>query len=513
LADKTNLVRKTDQHDDAFDTPMREPIMTQASTQTERYQQCQQTLRDIGQGHILQFFDQLDAQQQDQLLSQIEAIDWQEVAKLIDSHVKQKPKAHVPEQIDPAPYYPHQPSADLQGKYDQARQRGEQLLQQGKVAAFTVAGGQGTRLGWDGPKGTFPATPIRQLPLFGCMAEYLINAQQRYGATIPWYIMTSPANDAATRQAFEAHDYFGLDPKQVMFFPQQMMPAIDMQSHKVLLADQANIALSPNGHGGSLKALYTSGALDDMQQRGIEQISYTQVDNPLVRMVDPLFIGLHDLDQAQMSSKMLPKRGPKEKLGNFCLVDGRVQVIEYSDLPEELAEQRLDDGSLRFTAGSIAIHVIHRDFVTRLNEQPEGFGLPWHRAEKKVAHFDFASEATIKPDSPNAVKLETFVFDALPMCESSIVYETDRTDEFAPIKNADTPAGEAPASDSAESSKLIQTERAGRWLEANGVSLPRDQEGAVEAVIEIAQTTAIYPDDLRAVDLPSRVGPGEQMLL
>jgi len=480
---------------------------------SQRREYAQQMLAPLGQDHVLRFFDALDEARQDALLQQIEAIDWPEVAKLIESQVKHKPAGHVPAQIKPAPYYPHQPGPDLKAKYDKARRRGEQLLSEGKVAAFTVAGGQGTRLGWDAPKGTYPATPIRELSLFACMAEYLINAQKRYNATIRWYIMTSPANDAQTWAAFEQHDYFGLDPRQVSFFPQQMMPAIDMASHRVLMSDKANLALSPNGHGGSLKALYTSGALADMQSRGIEQISYTQVDNPLVRMVDPLFIGLHDLDQAPMSSKMLPKRHAGEKLGNFCLVDGRVQVIEYSDLPRELAEQRLDDGGLRFTAGSIAIHMIHRDFVQRLNEQPGGFALPWHRAEKKVPHLDLESGQSIKPESPNAVKLETFVFDALPMCESSIVYETERTDEFAPIKNADTPEGEPPASDSPESSKLIQIERASRWLEANGISLPRDRDGAVQARLEIAQTTAIYPEDLSHAKLPDAVNSGNRVLL
>jgi UDP-N-acetylglucosamine/UDP-N-acetylgalactosamine diphosphorylase len=386
-------------------------------------------------------------------------------------------------------------------------------LREGKVAAFTVAGGQGSRLGWDGPKGTFPATPIRKLPLFGCFAEYIQNIEQRYATTVPWYIMTSAANDGQTRAAFEENDYFGLDPNQIMFFQQGMMPAIDLDTHRVLMADQANLALSPDGHGGSLKALYTSGAIEDMKRRGIEQISYIQVDNPLVRVADPLFIGLHVLDDAQMSSKMLPKRGPEEKLGNFCRVDGRIQVIEYSDLPEELAQQRLDDGSLRFTAGSIAIHVIHRDFVERLNTQTEGFGLPWHRAEKKVPYLDTTTGEPVKPESPNAIKLETFVFDALPLCKSSIVYETDRIEEFAPIKNADTPEGEAPASDSPESSKLIQIERAGRWLAQHGVAVPRDDEGAVSATLEISQKTAICPDDLAAIDLPEAIEPGGECLL
>ena len=343
----------------------------------------------------------------------------------------------MPANLQPAPWYAHTPADADKPRYAQARTHGETLIAEGKVAAFTVAGGQGTRLGWDGPKGTFPATPIRGLTLFACFAEYLKKAEEKYGVPVPWYVMTSPINDAPTRAFFAENQNFGLDPANIMIFPQAMMPAIDMATHKVLLAKPHELALSPNGHGGSLKALWTSGAIADMKKRGAEQISYTQVDNPIVRMLDPLFIGLHALDNAQMSSKMLPKAFPKEKLGNFCLVDGKMTVIEYSNLPDELAEQRTDDGELKFRAGSIALHAIRTDFVETLNTGADGFSLPFNRAEKKVAYWDDANQQTVTPETPNAVKLETFVFDALPMTQASIIYETDRTDEFGPIKNAD----------------------------------------------------------------------------
>ncbi|MEL7087445.1 MAG: UTP--glucose-1-phosphate uridylyltransferase, partial [Planctomycetota bacterium] len=276
---------------------------------------------------------------------------------------------------------------------------------------------------------------------------------------------------------------------------------------------------SPNGHGGSLKALWTRGAIADMKQRGVEQISYTQVDNPIVRMVDPLFLGLHALDGAQMSSKMLPKAFAKEKLGNFCLADGKMTVIEYSNLPDALAEQTTDSGELRFRAGSIALHSIRVDFVESINTSAEGFSLPFNRAEKKVKFYDESAGQTVTPDRPNAVKLETFVFDALPRCDASIIYETDRVDEFAPIKNADTPgSGGQVETDSPASSKQIQTERAARWLESHGVQVARDPGsgaglGRVQATIEIKQTTAIYPEDLAGLDLPAEVTTGQEVLL
>ncbi len=481
--------------------------MPTAST-TDRLSQARETLGSVGQGHVLSFVDQLDEAATERLLSEVEAIDWNRLAKLIESHVKHKPEFKLPESIEPVPTYPSTPTAELKDKYKKSRELGEQLIREGKVAAFTVAGGQGTRLGWPGPKGAYPATPIRKLPLFACMAEYLRKVEKKYGTACRWYIMTSPANDADTRAFFKDHGYLGLAPDQVVFFPQGMLPAIDTTTGKVLMASQSGLALSPNGHGGSLQALYASGAIDDMKQRGIEQISYTQVDNPLVKVIDPVFIGLHAMDNCGMSSKMLPKAFPKEKLGNFCLVDGRVTVIEYSDLPDELTEQRLDNGQLRFNAGSIAIHMMRVDFVESLNTAPGGFALPYHRAEKKVTCLDTTTGKLIEPQSPNAVKLETFVFDALPLCERSIVYETQREEEFAPIKNAT-------GVDSPETSAQLQTQRAAKWLERCGVAVPRDEQGDPQAVIEISQLKAIEPDDLsgNGASLPASIEAGTEVLL
>ncbi|MEX0777148.1 MAG: UTP--glucose-1-phosphate uridylyltransferase [Phycisphaeraceae bacterium] len=486
-------------------------MTTPATDVTRRYDQAHARLLDVNQEHVLHFWETLTDQQRRQLLDQIDSVDWQELHRLIQTHVQHKPEFELPSGVEPAPWYPNVPTAALKSRYEQARRHGEELIAAGKVAAFTVAGGQGTRLGWAGPKGGFPATPIRGLPLFGCLAEYIQNMQARHGVVIPWYIMTSPINHADTCAFFQQQGYFGLEPAHVMLFPQGMMPAIEMVAGKVLLEAKDAIALSPNGHGGSLKALYTSGTIADMKKRGIEQISYTQVDNPIVRVLDPLFIGLHALDQAQMSSKMLPKREPLEKLGNFCVVDGRITVIEYSDLPEDLAYQRTGKGELRFLAGSIAIHLLRVEFVESLNTRAGGFALPFHRAEKKVPYIEPESEQTIKPTTVNAVKLETFVFDALPLCETSIIYETDRDDEFAPIKNAPGPAPEV--LDSPVTSKLIQTARAARWLEAAGVAVPRKSDGSVDAVIEIKQTTAIYADDLRGKPLPKAIAPGEQFFM
>lgn len=463
-----------------------------------RFELAKTHLSTYGQAHLLTYFAELDVPEQDYLLAQVEAQDWPALNDLIDEYVKVKPKSSIPENLEPAPWYPAKPTPELEAKYTEAKALGERLIREGKVGCFVVAGGQGTRLGWEGPKGTYPATPIEKKPLFQVFSENIQRSAKKYKTTIPFYIMTSPINDAPTRAFFEENNYFGMNAEHVTFFQQGVVPSFSTDG-KALLADKGNLATNPDGHGGSLRALHTSGALEDMSKRGIEQLSYFQVDNPLINCVDPLFIGLHALDNAQMSSKMVAKVSAKEKVGNFCQADGKITVIEYSDLPDALAEQTNADGSLRFNAGSIAIHVIATSFIEELNKGR--FALPWHRADKKVPHIDIATGELVEPDEPNAVKLETFVFDAVPLCERSIVLETIREDEFGPIKNAS-------GVDSAESSRELQIDRAARWLESNGVKVPRKANGSVDAVIEISPLTANSPEDLKGVDLPGRIEPG-----
>jgi len=471
----------------------------------ERKQQVEKELIAHGQQHLLAFFDDLDEAKQQRLLDQIQTINFPALDGLIEKYVFDRPRFTLPDDLRPAPYYPVRPTeGGLRDKMAIARSEGERLLRQGKVAAFVVAGGSGTRLGYDGPKGTFPAAPVTGKSLFEMFADYLKKAQDKYRTTIPWYVMTSPSNDAATRAFFADNEYFGLDEANVMFFEQGTMPSIGYDG-KILLADRDEIALSADGHGGSLKALYRRGAIEDMKRRGIEQISYFQVDNPMVHCVDPLFLGLHALDGAAMSSKMVTKNYGTEKLGNFCLIDGRVTIVEYSDLPDELAEQRDEQGQLRFRSGSPAIHVIRVDFVKELNAEGE-LNLPFHRADKKVAHIDPATGEHVAPDEPNAVKLEQFVFDALPLCETSIVLETERAEEMAFIKNAE---GE----NSPASSMRDQCDRAGRWLESVGVNVPWGADGHVDAEVEVRYTTAIEPADLKNIDLPQKIEAGGRVVV
>jgi UDP-N-acetylglucosamine/UDP-N-acetylgalactosamine diphosphorylase len=456
-----------------------------------------------GQTKLFRFFSGLTEAQKKKLLDQLALFDPMQLKKLASEYVTQKPAITLPKQINPVKAYPREPRADQVKLYADAKKRGQELVAAGKIAAFLVAGGQGTRLGYDGPKGEFPVTPINRKPLFQVFAEQIRAWSRDTGKQVPWYIMTSDANDLATRDFFGKHKFFGLPKADVFFFQQGMMPAFSLDG-QLLLGAKDSLALSPDGHGGSLRALERSGAVADMRRRGVEHLSYFQVDNPLVHIIDPMFIGLHDLSGSEMSSKTISKAGPLEKVGNFVEADGVVQVIEYSDLPDDLAKQTNADGSLRFNEGSIAIHALRLSFIERLNGSGT-LSLPWHRADKKVPYIDDAGNE-VKPDKPNAVKLEQFVFDAIPLAKNAIVYTTDRAEEFSPVKNAD-------GVDSPATCRRDQIRRAARWLREAGIQVP-ELGGEPNAIIEISPLIATSAEQLRTRKLPfDAIEPGAKLCL
>jgi len=458
-----------------------------------------------GQSHLLAFYDELSDARQQALLAQIAAIDFDLLDELIDRFVRDKPRHELPAGVQPAEVIPARPADPARvAAHADARRRGERLVADGKVAAFVVAGGQGTRLGYDGPKGCLQATPVAKKPLFQVFAEQILAAGRRAGKPIPWYVMTSPSNDAATREFFAGRDNFGLAGDDVFFLQQGTMPAIGLDG-RMLLAEKGMVATNPNGHGGCLPALRDSGALDDMAGRGVEIISYFQVDSPLVRCIDPLFIGLHAAHRAEMSAKALAKRDPLERLGNFCLIDGRATVVEYSDMPEGPARQMGPDGVLRFSAGSIAIHLLSRTFVERLTAGGK-CRLPYHRAEKKAPHVADDGRR-VEPAEPNAVKCEMFVFDAMPLAEQTVILQTFRDEEFSPVKNA---AG----ADSLATCLHDQVRRAAQWLEDAGVPVPRDADGQVAVTLEISPLLADSAEQLaRSIDPNMKLAAGQSVYL
>jgi len=459
-------------------------------------------LNAINQTAALRFAEELAPPGQQKLADQLAGLNLEAIPQLVNEYIKNKPHIDLPKEIKPVNSYPYRPTEDLKDLYTRATARGHELLKQGKVAAFLVAGGQGTRLGYDGPKGEFPVTPITNKPLFEVFAEQLLAHSRDSGKPIPWYIMTSEVNDAPTRAFFKKHNYFNYNPANILFFQQGMMPAFDKATGQMLLAEKDSLALSPDGHGGSLRALDKSGALADMKKRGVEHLSYFQVDNPLVHCIDPLFLGLHDLTGSEMSSKTIPKAHALEKVGNFVIGDGVLQVIEYSDLPESLAKQTATDGSLLFNAGSIAIHALRVSFIDRLNQGGE-LKLPWHRAEKKVPFINDKGE-TVKPSEPNAIKLEQFVFDAIPLAKNAIVYTTARGEEFSPVKNAT-------GDDSPATCKRDQIRRAAGWLESAGITVAK-ANGEIAAILEISPLFATSGAQIKTRNIPFKnIKPNEKI--
>jgi len=452
----------------------------------KRLQEMEQLLRKHSQSHLLAFWADLNPGQRDSLLGQLNALDWSKIDAWVAKYVKKAASGGVPRELTPPGFYPAEPTdARHRGKYAEALKLGKKLISAGKVAAFVVAGGQGTRLGLSVPKGDLPISPIRNKTLFRIFAETIAAVSDRYKTTCPWYVMTSPLNHDDTIGIFRKNGYYGLDSDNIFLFQQGNLPNFGFDG-RILLAEKGIIAASPDGHGGSLKALYESGAVEDMKRRGIEYISYWQVDNPLINIFDPLFIGLHALDGAEMSSKTVIKAGPFEKVGNFCVANGKLTVIEYSDLPDEPAKKENPDGSLVFQLGSIAIHIISTAFVERLNAK--GFSLPIHRAVKKIPYID-SNGRRVEPDEPNGVKIETFVFDALPLAANSIILETIRKEEFAPTKNVT-------GADSIETTKQMMIDRAADWLESAGVEIPRKADGSPDCTLEIAPSFAVYKEDV-----------------
>jgi UDP-N-acetylglucosamine/UDP-N-acetylgalactosamine diphosphorylase len=315
--------------------------------------------------------------------------------------------------------------------------------------------------------------------------------------------MTSPANHRQTIGFLQEHGFFGLPESDVILFSQGMLPALDFQG-RLLLEQKHRLALAPDGHGGSLKALVNSGAHKDMQARGIEIISYFQIDNPLVKPFDPLFIGLHARTGSEMSTKVTPKADDLERVGNLCIKDGKLAVVEYSDFPNELARAKNEDGSRRFDAGNLAIHLLDVGFVERVIAK--SFELPFRRAEKKVAFID-ENGTQVDPPEPNAIKLETFVFDALPLANKPLVLAVDRAEEFSPVKNAT-------GVDSLETSQRDQVRRACRWLEAAGVKVPRKPDGEPGVTVAISPAFALDAEDVATHrDRLPPLSPGDELYI
>jgi UDP-N-acetylglucosamine/UDP-N-acetylgalactosamine diphosphorylase len=470
------------------------PVSAPADCSSPRLREA---LRAHGQEHLLAWLPDVqdaralsDVERQDRarLIAQLESLDFDLISKLFAAgrSPAHSDYAALAARAEPPPAI-RLGAAGNRFDPTEARRKGWELLRAGTVGAVLVAGGQGTRLGFPHPKGMFPIGPVSGASLFQILCEKLLAISQAAGKPIPLYVMTSAATTEETHRFFGLHQYFGL--RDVFFFQQGNMPAVDAESGRLLLADKGFLSLSPDGHGGLLAALAGNGLLEDMRRRGLAHLFYFQVDNPLVGMCDPEFLGYHALAGSELSTQVVAKQVPDERVGNVVSVDGRLRIIEYSDLPAEAGQRRNPDGSLRLWAGSTAIHAFDLQFLERMAAAADA--LPFHIARKKVPYLD-DSGRLVEPAAPNALKFERFIFDLLPAAERAIVVEVDAAEHFAPVKNAPGEPRDTPESVQAQ---MIALHR--RWLEAAGAKVARD------AVVEISPLFALDEWEVRG-----RIGPG-----
>ncbi len=428
------------------------------------------------QEHLLFGWDTLSPQQRQELVAQLQAVDFAQLEGLFQ---RKDASAELADRSTIAPI----PIESAEQISRSTIQWGEEALCAGQVAALVVAGGQGTRLGSTQPKGMYPITPVRQRSLFEWHAEKVLAIGRRYGRPLPFLVMTSPATHRETINYFEEKRYFDLGRDNVYFFQQGTMPAMDLRTGQLLLEQPGRLCLSPNGHGGTLLALAQSGLLEQLRQQGIRQIFYFQVDNPLVKIADPAFLGRHLEVRAEVSSKVIEKREPNEKMGVFALTRGRCSIIEYSDLPSDLAEQRDPNGKLTYCAGNPAIHIFEIAFLCRITQGK--CQLPYHLARKKMPYLDTSGSGQLQtPTTENALKFEMFIFDALPLADRWLCLETPREQEFAPLKNAS-------GADSPATVRQALSELAAQWLQRVGLQVPRDAQGQVLFPMEIAPLFAL----------------------
>lgn len=453
-------------------------------------------LASVGQSHLLAHWDKLSERERADLDRQLNEIDWQLFHSLRQKHQSRSaaecgssgaakkfaPPAAVRLADEPVGF-----------SRAQARAAGEQMLRQGKVGMILVAGGLGTRLGFDKPKGMFPLGPISERPLFQILIEKLLAIRNRYQVAIPLYVMTSPQTHAATDSYLKEHNYFGLPASDVLLFEQGTMYAVDAESFDILLESPGRLFTGPDGHGGMLAAIAKTGCLADSQRRGIETFFYGQIDNPLLTVCDPEFLGIHALAKSELTSQAVAKTDPKERVGVFVEADGQLQVIEYIDLPEELAAARATDGTLTYWAGSVAVHAFDRSFLERMASKAND-ALPLHISKKKVPYVDETGEV-VSPEKPNALRFERFIFDLLPHANNSLVVEIDKNVGFAPVKNDDSAATDTPRT----SREAIMALHRG-WLREAGVQV------AAETPVEINPLWA-----MDAGEVATKVKPGTKV--
>lgn len=392
------------------------------------YNEALKKLEKYGQEHLLTRYDELNDEKKEKIINQIKNIDFDQAIELFNITTKsiKKPDGEFSniEYVDK--------SKLSQEEYDRYYDIGRKKIEEGKYAVVTMAGGQGTRLGYVAPKGTFKIGGGVEKSLFEALSDTIKEAREKYSAKIPWYIMTSRENNNATEKFFEKNDFFGLPYEDVKFFKQGELPMLDTNG-KLMLDETGLIKLAADGHGGVFESLAKNGYLDDMKKRGIEWIFISGVDNVLAGLVDPIAVGLAIAEGTLATGKSVVKRSPTEGVGVFCKRNGRPYVIEYTEITDEMAYAKDSNGELLYGES----HILTNLFNIKALENIAQNKLPYHKAFKKAKHTDIETGEVIKPEKPNAYKYEAFIFDAFERLDSMSILRVKREDEFAPLKNAD----------------------------------------------------------------------------
>ncbi|XP_044738659.1 UDP-N-acetylhexosamine pyrophosphorylase [Chrysoperla carnea] len=416
----------------------------------ETYNQLLKTLEEFNQSHLLQFWNELSSEEQQQLTEDINNLNLCEVTRFfkkandsIEDEVKK-----LDDRMEPVPSAQYESYATTSNEQlELYRQQGLEEIAYGHVGVLLMAGGQGTRLGVTHPKGMYDIGLPSRKSLFQVQGERIRKLQQiaeektgRKGK-ITWYIMTSEHTMDQTRIFFENHKYFGLDKNDVVMFQQGLLPCFDFDG-KILLDTKSHVALAPDGNGGIYRALRSSGILTDMKNRGVKHLHAHSVDNILIKVADPIFIGYCVSKDAHCAAKVVQKTSPNEAVGVVCKVDGSFQVVEYSEITQKTAELKSSDGSLVFKAGNICNHYFSREFLESVADHHED-QMKLHVAKKKIPYVD-ENGIRQKPLEPNGIKIEKFIFDVFQFTDKFLTWEVPREDEFSALKNADSAGKDCP---------------------------------------------------------------------
>lgn len=394
----------------------------------EKLKQVEQTLAKYGQEQLLDEYNRLtDKKEKQDFLDSILTIDFNQVKTLYENS-KEKP-SFMDSKIEPIDYTDK--SKLSKEEYEKYKAIGEKKIKEGKLAVVTMAGGQGTRLGHSGPKGTYDLGLDTHKSIFEILTDTLNEARKKYEVDIPWYIMTSEENNKPTVEFFKQHNFFGYPEKCVTFFKQGKLPMLSTDG-KILIDENGKIKEAADGHGGIFQSMLRDGVIYDMKARGIEWVFIGGVDNVLVKPVDAVLIGLAEDKNVLAAGKSLVKANPQEKVGVFCKKNGKPSVIEYSEITPEMAAETNENGELKYGESHILCNLFNIKAIEKISQM----NLPYHIAFKKAKYIDNNGNLVV-PDKPNAYKFESFLFDAFESLDDLAIMRVKREEEFAPVKNAE----------------------------------------------------------------------------